>query len=95
MAGHTPGKWKAIRRPGGWYYIVEGDNESDWTLIATTGCTAYEQGNAHLITAAPDLLAALAEFVRLSDDPEATAEQWGRAKATAVKAINAATGSQT
>jgi hypothetical protein len=57
--------------------------------------TAQQMANARLIASAPCLLAALTEFVRLTDDPEATAEQWGRAKAEAVKAINAATGSQT
>jgi hypothetical protein len=49
--------------------------------------------NAQLIASAPCLLAALSEFVRLTDDGNATAEQWGVARAEAVQAINAATGS--
>jgi hypothetical protein len=96
MAGHTPGPWRILTlgRTNSAYVmdsIPDRDGRVVGNVIATPTTNPAWEANARLIAAAPCLLAALTEFVRLSDDGNATAEQWGVARAAAVQAINAAT----
>jgi hypothetical protein len=100
MAGFTPGPWRllTLARTNSTYVMdstPDRDGRVVGNVIATPTTNPAWEANARLIASAPCLLAALSEFVRLSDDPEATAEQWGKAKAEAAQAIDAATGSQT
>jgi hypothetical protein len=111
MAGFTPGPWRvdetrALGAYGVWTDYAHPNNPGhDGSGFPIPICfvepakplpvRSERDANARLIASAPCLLAALTEFVRLSDDGNATAEQWGRARAEAVKAIDAATGSQT
>ena len=55
-AKHTPGPWKAIVDPEGWELVASGRGQT----IATFDCS---ESDAHLIAAAPDLLAVVQEAI--------------------------------
>jgi hypothetical protein len=93
MVRFTPGRWQVEHGRSHNPMVGTADVTVAEVLDDVFPDTAQQMANARLIASAPCLLAALTEFVRLTDDGEATAEQWGKAKAEAVKAINAATGS--
>lgn len=69
MAKHTPGPWKFFESTGGDYYRVMQADDPDISRIALVEVFAptdtegdmeeHGKANAHLIAAAPDLLAAL------------------------------------
>lgn len=70
MSAHTPGPWKMIKGADDdetRCAVVQDNGDKEW-LIATVengapgDCLATESANAHLIAAAPDLLAALKEL---------------------------------
>jgi hypothetical protein len=88
---HTPGPWK-VDAP----YILE-IQSSDGQHVATVRHTPdwLEAANAHLIAAAPDLLAALERFVELFRDlsPDAAGEDLLAAVAGGSAAIAKAKGS--
>jgi hypothetical protein len=94
MARFTPGEWQVEHGRSHNPMVGTAEVTIAEVLDDVFPDTAQQHANAYLIASAPCLLAALAEFVRLSDDPEATAEQWGRAKLAAQTAINAATGAE-
>ena len=67
MSKHTPGPWE-VEQDGPWTLVRGRDPElpSDdipGPLVCTPADNGYTQANAHLIAAAPDLLAALKEIV--------------------------------
>jgi len=81
---HTPGPWMAASRPSsivGWPVVAPGDGGRSVCNI-TTGHDQSE-ANAHLISAAPDLLAALKAVIAIAD--RATVE-FDRARAAIAKA---------
>jgi hypothetical protein len=110
---HTPGPWQAVFESGsfGSYAVISGDRtptangrEQAVAEIASSVAdefTTEDRANAHLIAAAPDLLAALkdneivgmGEFLRLVRDftepfrgvPDMTAEQLHRRSLQALK----------
>lgn len=63
MTNHTPGPWAA--NPDG--LIHAGKNRLHIAQAATIGMGHAAEGNARLIAAAPDLLAALQKLVRAID----------------------------
>lgn len=52
---HTPGPWRYVQRPNGLVHIVTADLDTTVAIIPVSRDTT----NAHLLAAAPDLLAAL------------------------------------
>ena len=79
---YTKGEWKIVKDEHGLTVGVEVD--SGWICDTQFNSMASCEANAKLIAAAPDLLEALIEVVRISDRNH---EAWGKAKA----AINKAT----
>jgi len=66
-AKHTPGPWR-LSDP----LTIEGENA---VLCALPYCPAHHEemaANAHLISSAPDMLAALEAALALLQDPDAT-----------------------
>lgn len=67
-AQHTPGPWKVHRFQGGKIYVVtnppasEADLFKGHVIASQTTCPDWE-ANAHLISAAPELLSALVMFL--------------------------------
>lgn len=83
MSKHTPGPWRYLQWGS---RIVSSDTGSTQVLIATVATnTRRDEGrhNAHLLTAAPDLLAMLAEAHEIIDSwgHEETAEVTARMRA--------------
>ena len=67
---HTSGEWKAWRSPQGWtvravYHDSQGRRVTCWPAFCDAGAQPNE-ANAHLIAAAPDMLAALKSVVRVA-----------------------------
>jgi hypothetical protein len=89
---HTPGPWKAIKHPDAGYDI---DHVATGHGIVTDLGVESEE-NAHLIAAAPDLLAACEEFSAAwgweEEIGEDEMEEIGNALLTALKAIKKAKG---
>lgn len=66
MSNHTPGPWRLEKRGG--TYIVDKPGDGYITrdvcrMDASTMSAFHQDGNARLITAAPDLLKALEDMV--------------------------------
>jgi len=88
---HTPGTWSYKERPikhFGFYIQQNGFKESQRSFIGEVGGGTQSleeiKSNAKLVAAAPDLLEALLEVVRISDRKH---DAWDKAK----KAIEKAT----
>lgn len=66
---HTPGPWEANDTDGEHHAIVSPTDESPdhFTVICIGPNAATENANARLISAAPDLLAALEDCVGILD----------------------------
>lgn len=58
-AKHMPGPWRSHLNPKGHYNII--DDSDNCPCIAQTLSGVNEEANARLLTAAPELLAALEE----------------------------------
>ena len=84
MSKHTPGPWEARYVVSGYHRIIA-PNETEPTCVCDTALwkdndAAVDMANAHLIAAAPDMLAAL--------DTAAAAMEWtGLAKGKAYQAV--------
>ena len=83
---HTPGPWTMRAKDSG--YSITGNGVSVARIDRTSATGPEQAANARLITASPDLLAALRAY--LSDDPETdnardTIARAAVAKATGVK----------
>ena len=90
MSNHTPGPWRLEKRGG--TYIVDKPGDGYITrdvcrMDASTMSAFHQDGNARLITAAPDLLAALIKTAALlhPDLPEHKAARAAIAKALGEK----------
>lgn len=78
MSKHTEGPWE-VRAD----WIVGFNGTLHVATIPRAFDGDYSEANAHLIAAAPDLLAALKEVVTISDRKH---DAWDRAKAAIAKA---------
>lgn len=58
MSGHNPGPWTHIQRPNGLVHIVTADLDTTIAIVPRAG----DFTNAHLMAAAPELLAALEDL---------------------------------
>lgn len=63
MSGQTPGPWTHLQRPNGLVHIVTADLDTTVAIIPRAGDFTH----AHLLAAAPDLLAALEGLVKVID----------------------------
>lgn len=63
---HTPGPWFPIEYAGFWD-LAQNPNYSDYSLLNEDNYGEEAQANAKLAAAAPDLLEALIEIIRISD----------------------------
>ena len=72
MTTPTPGPWRAVHGRHDYFYVYTDGLETDVLIGGSVGA-AWESrtalANARLLASAPDLLAALAELVRLKDNP--------------------------
>jgi len=70
MSGHTPGPWKLIPRSDGKAAFIM--NESGEIIIADSVRIEYdyEKANAHLIAAAPEMLAELQRLYNIDTDQQ-------------------------
>lgn len=97
-AAHTQGPWTIRTEPPLSRFILSGQyNFGHFEGWAEDGVTTEEEdaANAQLIASAPDLLAALAELVRLRDATfAATDRQWAEGIVAARRAIAKAEGVQ-
>lgn len=90
MNAHTPGDWAATTSIAGAHTVIAGDD-----LIADCGIEADGPAlaNARLISAAPDLLAAVETAMRVLSDLQGVTQQGSRVRAAwqqcrdAVKAV--------
>lgn len=77
---HTPGPWRSQVTRGEYAQVFAGNESQPVAEIATSHGDTFgprERANAHLIAAAPDLLAALRAIAESSgryDDPEHDAD---------------------
>lgn len=62
MSAHTPGPWKAFQRKLEDCGYLEGQWHIGNGQIGHTVANAYEEANARLIAAAPELLRAMKDF---------------------------------
>jgi hypothetical protein len=92
MAAHTPGPWEI---DGDWIITADAgipicelplDNEVEW---GAPDLIAEVKSTARLISAAPDLLAALQELVGQRDAHFHTVPAWDAARAAIAKATGA------
>jgi hypothetical protein len=76
IVSYTPGPWKLTERSG-YYEILAASEDCDWYGEAGMHAVAYadteidepeQRANARLIAAAPDLLSALQECLRIIDE---------------------------
>lgn len=91
MSNYTKGPWIVKEQPVkhlGFYIQQDGFRESQRAFIGECGGGTQEfeeiEANAKLIAAAPDLLEALQEVVRISDRKHTA---WDKAKAAIIKAV--------
>lgn len=80
MNKHAPGPWKIEVDPTS-YWVT--DSEGKRAICKVLGYSGTLEQNANLIAAAPDLLEALQEVVRISDRNH---DAWDKAKAAIAKA---------
>lgn len=89
MSGHTPGPWRVNGIDGaleGWKVTDTGPTQDhDGDGASEYVATVYDEGNARLIAAAPELLEALKSILEITDRNHVV---WDRARA----AIDAAEG---
>ena len=100
---HTPGPWGCTHDPSivdplakvtNGYIVAAGtDKRNSRTLAVFSECP--NEANARLIAAAPQLLEAMVEFVRITGDPDWTyghpiSAPWKAARREAIAAIKAA-----
>lgn len=89
MSGHTPGPWHINREQ---VEVIEGKlsvESDDGYFIAQVDEGDAQNGNAQLIAAAPELLAACIEFVRKCDAGEAKSKRsYAQMSAAIAKATN-------
>jgi len=78
---HTPGPWKIVRDASDFIQGVEVD--SGWICDTQFNSIPSCEANAKLIAAAPDLLEALQEVIKISDRNHIA---WDKAKAAIQKA---------
>lgn len=88
MSNHTPGPW----RTDGWTIIAGNAINIAYTRTAIAEREEEQQANARLIAAAPDLLAALLELLRLWDEDDMDQCVYDRAESLARAAIAKAVG---
>lgn len=84
-SAHTPGLWKICNVPGRDALAVYDNQANEYIATVWHSERDPKEGaaNARLIAAAPDLLAALKEVVRLSDRQH---DAWDAARAAIAKA---------
>lgn len=97
---HTPGPWRAVIdsdfTPGidaddiGESIVVIGPNNLSTDLGIWGRCREEAEANAHLIAAAPDLLAALQTLVEQAERHDAVGLYWDQARAAIAKAEGSA-----
>lgn len=83
MSKHTPGPWTFRRARSGehrWWIEGPGGDEKPWYIAETAGRGQENEANARLIAAAPELLAALQDFIAMG-------QQYGWDDATTGRAI--------
>ena len=95
MSGHTPGPWLVAKPDKDELVIVAASGTDDAEDIAVMDARLWLHpsaiANAHIITAAPDLLSALGHLAGLFEALHPNAEAWGDYKA-ARAAIKSARG---
>lgn len=86
MSKHTPGKWLADFDGEYWNVVVEGGEGFGKEIVGCEGlyrCDGSDEANAYLISAAPDLLAALQAIDKYGH----TQGVWDAAKRAMAKAV--------
>lgn len=92
MSKHTPGDWKAERRDGAGNIIIDTDTPADRGRLGiaivrrASNADSEIEGNARLIAAAPDLLAALEAMVDCDERSQAEQKALGMAYTAIEKA---------
>jgi len=92
---HTPGPWTLSRSASGNLFVYSAARKSSIAgvaMVARDIDRAEGEENAHLIAAAPDLLAALRLYIQAGHGNSTDHYQQGRAYAAAVAAIAKARG---
>ncbi len=89
-AMHTPGPWQFKELSLGEGFEISGTEYSNNYALCSAVGKSWEEADAHLIAAAPELLEALQSI--MSSKVESNPELWHRAKLAACAAIAKATG---
>ena len=87
MSEHTPGPWVWQIERMALHALPNGPNQWGMDICWIDRTMAFSKADAALIAAAPDLLAALKEVVRISDRKH---DAWDTARAAIAKATGEA-----
>ena len=95
MSEHTPGPWRVF--DGADHFIIgigelNGDGITDCGFGIWRGKSEEAQANARLIAAAPDLLAALRNFMEADGHSDFEESWWTAARAAIAKATGQGSG---